>query len=252
MNTATRAAIIAGTATAAGIAGLVTVPWYYQPRPLTHAIQRAWPRVLFEVQTDEPVFALTFDDGPHPPYTDRVLDLLREADARGTFFVMGEQVRRHPALFERIVAEGHEVANHFYDDRSTLMLSNDEVISSLRQTEEIIAPHNTARLVRPSGGIARLTTRQLLQAEGYTIVLGSAYTSDCTNPPRAYMRWAFRQMLEPGRILILHDGRHERQRTVDVLPHILRAARAQGLRAVTVSELRACGCRMPAVQATAG
>ena len=75
------------------------------------------------------------------------------------------------------------------------------------------------------------------EVEDYQIVIGSAYTSDATNPPVAYMKWALKQMLEPGRIVILHDGRKHRQRTVDVLPEVLDEAARLGLRAVTVSDL---------------
>ncbi len=216
---------------------VAVAPWYYQPRPLTRALQRAWPGVLLDVHTAAPVYSLTFDDGPHAPYTAQVLDLLAEHDARATFFLMGEQIERHPYLFDRIVREGHQVANHFYDGRLTIRLSNEAVIDSLERTERLLGPHNASHLVRPAGGVLRASTRELLESAGYSIVLGSAYTSDATNPPRAYMRWAFRHMLAPGRIVILHDGRRERQRTVDVLPAILHEASALGLRAVTIDDL---------------
>jgi peptidoglycan-N-acetylglucosamine deacetylase len=239
MNVGVTGALVAG---AAGLAaGLVAAPWYYQPRPLTQAMQRAWPDVVFEVETHEPVFALTFDDGPHDPYTGEVLDILDEFDATATFFVMGQQVERNPHLVERIAHDGHEVGNHFYDGRLAMLMSDEEAIASLEHTERLVAPFAETHLARPASGAARATTREAMRERGYTTVLGSAYTSDCTHPPRAYMRWAFRQMLEPGRILILHDGRRQRQRTVDVLPDILRSAGAQGLRAVSVSELLASG-----------
>jgi peptidoglycan/xylan/chitin deacetylase (PgdA/CDA1 family) len=237
MNTTTRIALMAGAAATAGLAGLVAAPWYYQPRPLTRALQRTWPDVVFEVETDRPQFAITFDDGPHPPYTEAVLDTLAEYDAQATFFLMGEQIERHPDLFRRLVDDGHEAANHFYDDRATMLLRNRDILSSLERTERALGSQNPSKLVRPASGIARPATRELLRARGYTLVVGSAYTSDCTKPPRSYMRWAFKQMLEPGRILILHDGRKERQRTVDVLPFVLAEARAQGLQPVTVSTL---------------
>lgn len=239
MKPLTRAVLLGGGALAAAATALVAAPWYYQPRGLTRALQRTWDDLVFDVDTDEPVFSLTFDDGPHPPYTDAVLDILDRYDAKATFFVMGEQIERHPETFRRIVEAGHQVGNHFYDGHPTVLLTAEQMLASLARTEALIGDANPARLVRPASGFLRPELRDVLLERGYRIVIGSAYTSDCTRPPRMYMRWAFRQMLEPGRIVILHDGRRERQRTVDVLPDILEAARDAGLRAVPVSTLLA-------------
>lgn len=238
MNSVARAALLAGLASAAAVAAATVAPWYYQPRTLTRAMQKRWGYgALFEVETEQPLFALTFDDGPHPPYTDAVLDALAAYNARATFFCMGEQIERHPATFARIVADGHEVANHFWDDRVGVTLTGDETVASLERTEALLEGVNPSRLVRPASGFIRAEQRRLLDERGYQIVIGSAYTSDATNPPVAYMKWALKQMLEPGRIVILHDGRKHRQRTVDVLPDLLDEASRLGLRAVTVSEL---------------
>ncbi len=238
MNPTARAVLLAGIASAAAVTAATVAPWYYQPRTLTRAMQKRWGYgALFEVDTDEPLFALTFDDGPHPPYTDAVLDALAAHDAKATFFCMGEQIEKHPATFARIVADGHEAANHFWDDRTGVTLTADETVASLERTEVLLDGTNAARLVRPASGFIRAEQRRLLDERGYQIVIGSAYTSDATNPPVAYMKWALKQMLEPGRIVILHDGRKHRQRTVDVLPEVLDEAARLGLRAVTVSEL---------------
>lgn len=238
MNPTARAALLAGIASAAAITAATVAPWYYQPRTLTRAMQKRWGYgALFEVDTDEPLFALTFDDGPHPPYTDAVLDHLAAHDAKATFFCMGEQVERHPATYARILAEGHEVGNHFWDDRLGVTLTGEETVTSLERTEALLGDANPARLVRPASGFVRPEQRRLLDERGYQIVIGSAYTSDATNPPVSYMKWALKQMLEPGRIVILHDGRKHRRRTVDVLPDVLDEAARLGLRAVTVSDL---------------
>lgn len=240
MNSLTRAALLTGIASAAAIAAATVAPWYYQPRTLTRAMQKRWGYgALFQVDTDEPLFALTFDDGPHPPYTDAVLDALAAHDAKATFFCMGEQIERHPATFARIIAEGHEVGNHFWDDRAGVTLTGDETVASLERTEALIEDANPARLVRPASGFIRAEQRRLLGERNYQIVIGSAYTSDATYPPASYMKWALKQMLEPGRIVILHDGRKHRQRTVEVLPDVLDAAARLGLSAVTVSQLMA-------------
>lgn len=238
MNSLTRAALLTGVASAAALTAATVAPWYYQPRTLTRAMQKRWGYgALFEVDTHQPLFALTFDDGPHPPYTDAVLDTLAAYDAKATFFCMGQQIERHPATFARIVAEGHEAANHFWDGRLGVALTGQETVDSLERTEALLDGANPSRLVRPASGFVRPEQRRLLNERGYHIVIGSAYTSDPTNPPVAYMKWALKQMLEPGRIVILHDGRKHRQRTVDVLPDVLEEASRLGLRAVSVTEL---------------
>lgn len=234
-----RRALIALLAATAALTTLVSLPWYFQPRRMIRAFQRRWGRsgLLFEVETEAPLFALTFDDGPHPPYTDAVLDILAAHGARATFFIMGEQAERHPELLQRILAEGHEVANHFHGNAPTVMLSDREVLRSLRRTELLLGGENRQRLVRPAGGLIRRSTLRLLHERGYTTVLGSAYASDPSMPAVTYIRWALCQMLEPGRIMVLHDGRRNRRRTVQALPAILDEADRRGLRGVTVSEL---------------
>lgn len=239
MGTTSRFAVIGGLLGGATLATGLVAPWFFQPRTLVRALRERVPDILSSVETDRATFALTFDDGPHPPYTEAVLDLLAEHEARATFFLIGEQIEAHPHLVRRIIDEGHEVANHFYDDRPTATLSNQLMIESLERCEALLDGQNEARLVRPASAFIRPDSLALLRERGYTVVLGSAYCSDPANPPRAYMRWAFRQMLEAGRIVVLHDGRGDRQRTVDVLPDILQEAQRQGLEPGTVSALLA-------------
>ncbi len=234
-----RGPLMAALAGGAAFTAVAAAPWYFQPRTMIHSFQRWGGKsgLLFEVETDDPVFALTFDDGPHPPFTDSVLDILADHNAHATFFVMGEQAERHPLLLERMVSEGHETANHFYDDRPTVALNDRDVLGSLRRTEALLGGQNRGRLVRPAGGLIRTNTLRRLTRHGYTTVLGSAYTSDPLLPPVSYMQWALMRMLEPGRIMILHDGRRDRRRTVETLPAVLEEAARLGLRAVTVSDL---------------
>src|SRR5690554_5685900 len=72
------------------------------------------PGTYYMVNTEEKVLALTFDDGPDPLYTGHILDVLKEKDVRGTFFVLGENAQENPELMRRIYEDGHEVANHGY------------------------------------------------------------------------------------------------------------------------------------------
>src|SRR5581483_9468074 len=108
--------------------------------------------------------ALTFDDGPHPQATPAVLDLLAEADAQATFFLVGEQVERRPRLAARIVAEGHEVGLHCHRHTSLLRMGPRRTVGDLRRAAAAVecATGRPIRLYRPPYGV--LNSAALLTA----------------------------------------------------------------------------------------
>ena len=214
---------VAGTGLAAGIA---VGGWFYQPRWLITALRRALPSVLFQVPTQQPVFALTFDDGPSPAHTMRILDLLAEADAQATFFVMADQARKYPALARRIVDQGHELGNHLVTNRPAISMSATEVRDAMREAADVISDISGTqpRFVRPPAVLFRPSFLKEAAELGQRVVLASAYASDPLHPPKRYVSWAIPNMMRPGAIVALHDGRDNRQLTVDVLPDILAAA----------------------------
>lgn len=181
--------------------------------------------------------ALSFDDGPHPENTPKVLAALARHGARATFFLIGERAAARPDLVRRIRAEGHEVASHYYTGRSTLAADLDVFRERLLRTEEVLGLTGGLKLFRPPSGVA--WPRQLGEARraGYTCVLGSAYPFDPLHPPARYIRWLISKNLAPGVIVILHDGIEDPSPTIEALDGILLAGRAQGLRFVTVGEL---------------
>lgn len=231
-----RIASIASPLMAAAATGVAVGSWFYQPRWLINSLRRALPSVLFHVPTQEPVFALTFDDGPSPEHTIHVLDLLSEAEAHATFFVMGEQVRKYPALARLIVDQGHELANHLVTNRPAISMSASEVRDAMREATEVIADVSgqQPRFVRPPAVLFRPSFLREAEQAGQRVVLGSAYASDPLHPPRSYVRWAIPNMMRPGSIVVLHDGRKNRQLTVDVLPDILAAAKTLAIQPRTL------------------
>ena len=214
----------------------VLVLSFYQPAWLLSAVQRLLPGALFYVRTREPLVALTFDDGPDDSVTPAVLAILRREGVRATWFVMGERVARYPAVYGAIVADGHEVGNHFWDETPTWRMEPARFRRELLRTEALIQQRVHPRLMRPASGWIRPWGIRESAALGYVIVLGSAYVSDPARPPRAYMRWALTRMARPGAIIVLHVG-PGRERTPEVLPAIIQGVRAKGLRFVTVSQL---------------
>ncbi|MGH7720328.1 MAG: polysaccharide deacetylase family protein [Gemmatimonadaceae bacterium] len=208
----------------------------YQPFWMIRGIQRALPDVVFWVDARDSVVALTLDDGPDDSVTPQVLALLRQERVRATWFVIGERVQQYPELLDAIRAGGHEVANHFWDETATWRLNRQRFRHEVLRTEALIHQQSPTRLLRPASGWFRGWARREAREMGFTLVLGSAYTSDPAKPPSTYMRWALTRMARPGTIIVLHVGR-DRDRTATVLPDLIRGVRAKGLEFVTVSEL---------------
>jgi peptidoglycan/xylan/chitin deacetylase (PgdA/CDA1 family) len=196
------------------------------------------PDILWRVETNEPLVALTFDDGPDPTFTPQVLEILARHRAHATFFLIAERALQRPDLVARIRAEGHEIANHYVTRRSTFDDSDEQFAENLAFTGSVLGLDDSRpRLFRPPGGVAR--SRQLDRARraGYTVVLGSAYPFDPAPPPAGYIRWLVTKNLAPGVIVILHDGIEDPSRSIRALPTILEAGQARGLRFVTVGTL---------------
>jgi peptidoglycan/xylan/chitin deacetylase (PgdA/CDA1 family) len=153
--------------------------------------------------------ALTFDDGPHPEGTPAVLDVLSHANARATFFVIGEQVRRRPHLLERMVREGHAVALHGDRHRLQLRLGNDAVAEDLARGATAIedAIGVSPRWHRPPYGIYSPAGLRAARRAGMAPLLWSRWGKDwrtLTTPGRIAAR-ATRALL-PGDVILLHDA----------------------------------------------
>src|SRR5262249_18560528 len=188
-----------------------------------------------------PVVGLSFDDGPHPIFTPQVLEVLQSYDAKATFFLIGERALRYPDLVSCVKAAGHEVANHYFKNGSTLGDSDAEFLRHLESTATAIGLPEKPKLFRAPGGIAWPRQIRLAKAHGYTSVLGSAYPHDPMRPPVWYIQWLIKKNLVPGTIIILHDGISDATRSIKALPHVLEEGRRRGLTFVSIGELLSAG-----------
>src|SRR5229473_3810041 len=116
---------------ATALLGMGLVVYWMEPLCILSVIERITPNVTYRVRTDLPVVALSFDDGPHPTFTLQVLEVLRQHDAKATFFLIGERAVRHPDVVSQIKAAGHEVGNHYFRNGPTLGHSNNKFVSYL-------------------------------------------------------------------------------------------------------------------------
>jgi peptidoglycan-N-acetylglucosamine deacetylase len=230
------ALLLLGGLFAAGIAVVVMQPlWAFD------GLAWATPRIVWRVETTEPLVALSFDDGPAPDHTPHVLDMLSKHHAHATFFLIGDRAAAYPDLVVRLRSEGHELGNHSFTIRSTVQASDDDFIANLTRADEAIGLREPIRLFRPPGGRIRPSQVRLVEDRGYRVILGSAYPYDGAHPPTAYIRWLVTKNLAPGVIIILHDGIADPSRTLAALGAILTAGERKGLRFVTVGELLRAG-----------
>lgn len=217
-------------------AGLVALVVLGSPQPVVDVLQNRSADVLFSVETDQPLVALTIDDGPSS-VTPEILDVLEAHDAHATFFLIGSHFDAHPGGARRIVEKGHEIANHMLVDEPSIRLSSDDFRHQLLSTERRIAPLGASRLLRPASGW--FDGRMIEQAteHGYRLVLGSVYPLDVAIPSSAFLAWYVLRNVRHGSIVVLHDGPGRGERTARVLGRVLPELAERGFRIVTVSEL---------------
>ncbi|KAB8190572.1 polysaccharide deacetylase family protein [Nonomuraea phyllanthi] len=179
--------------------------------------------------------ALTFDDGPGP-HTGELLDILREARARVTFFTVGVNAAAQPELLERMSAEGHLVANHSWAHKDLSKQPSSKIADSLVRTADAVAAAIGQRptLVRPPYGAVSQTLRDVAADAGLALVNWDVDARDQVAEKAGDIVDLVVRRVHPGAIILMHDIRRE---SVDAVPDILEKLRGKGYRFVTVPEL---------------
>jgi len=186
--------------------------------------------------------ALTFDDGPSPKTTPKILDMLKREGHKATFFVIGKKAEKHPELVKRIVAEGHALGSHSYlHPRLFSLLSLAGVRADLKRSLEVLETITGEKptLFRPPIGHTNPRVGKVVRELGLTVVGWSVRAQDgvaSADPERVFLRVA--RGLEDGAIVLLHDAAERddfKPTSVEVLPRILAALHAKNLSCVKVS-----------------
>ncbi len=226
-----------GIAFVLGVCALILAGLVVRPGPVVRWLARRYPDVLFQLQTDAPLLALTIDDSPHPDITPRILDVLAEHDAHATFFVIGEYVPGNEEIVRRMAAEGHELGNHLMSDAPSYRLPAAEFERQLRQTHELLAPYGPVRWCRPGHGWFNRRMLGQLHGHGYRCAMASAYSLEFRPTSARYAAGHILLNARPGAVIVLHDGIGTGRQTVAVLRRVLPELRRRGYRVVTLSEL---------------
>ncbi|MGB2403349.1 MAG: polysaccharide deacetylase family protein [Akkermansiaceae bacterium] len=188
-------------------------------------------------RTDLPYIAMTFDDGPHPQNTPRLLDMLRERNIKATFYVVGRNVNLYPHIVRRIVAEGHEIGNHTWTHRNLTSLSNASVRLEMDRTRDVIisACGVEPRTMRPPYGALRESQRAWIHKEyGYPTIMWNVDPMDWRRPGVSVVTSRILEKTRNGSIVLAHDLHKP---TVDAMPKTLDGLLERGFQFVTVSQL---------------
>ena len=198
------------------------------------------PRFSFSpIRVNGSYIALTFDDGPHPELTPKLLDILKTHQVKATFFVVGNRVVKYPEIVARAAREGHEIANHSWSHPRLSELSDQDVRQELQKDEDAICSVIGIRpkLLRPPGGALLARQERWIHDEfGYNTILWDVHGFDWIRPAPAPAMICQRIVEEthPGAVIVCHDTLPG---TIEATPSILEQLAAKGFKFVTVSEL---------------
>jgi len=194
----------------------------YMPSWLT----RLFPSMVWKITTNEKALYLTFDDGPHKTATPFVLDVLKQYNAKATFFCIGKNVQAQPGIYERILNEGHSVGNHTFNHLNGWDTKNQLYIKDI----EAAADYIDAKLFRPPyGKVSPFVARMLRLKLNYTIIMWHVLSGDF-DEKISPQKCAENVLLhsKPGSIIVFHDSTKAWSRMHYALPKILEYFNKEG------------------------
>ncbi|HET8844114.1 MAG TPA: polysaccharide deacetylase family protein [Ktedonobacteraceae bacterium] len=220
-----------------------TQPVAHLPSTLPEAVSTLQDdnRFFYGGNPDLPEVALTFDDGPSPAYTPRVLDILKQFNIHATFFDVGNLVETYPDLALQEFKAGHTVGNHTWSHPDLPTLSQKDVTTQLQQTSDALkkAIGVSPVFMRPPYGDINDNVLQVINNFALSTVIWNVDPEDWALPGTPAIVSRVLSGVSNGSIVLMHDGGGVREQTVQALPTIIEQLRARGYKFVTLSELAA-------------
>ncbi|OGX23735.1 MAG: hypothetical protein A3D10_02635 [Omnitrophica WOR_2 bacterium RIFCSPHIGHO2_02_FULL_48_11] len=201
---------------------------------------------VYRVKTDQKKVALTFDDGPSPVWTPLILDELKKADVKATFFMIGHHVKKYPEIAQRVAQEGHTIANHGYAHSVVLYYTPEEIEEEIKYTEYVIKEitGQTTKYFRPPKAWLPKDIKQKIKAMGYKVILWSLNSKDWVRFSHQYIVKYLVRHIRNGDILLFHDSGDvfkteggSRRQTVLAIPLLVKTLQEKGYEFVALEEL---------------
>ncbi|MDD4908405.1 MAG: polysaccharide deacetylase family protein [Candidatus Omnitrophica bacterium] len=201
---------------------------------------------VYHPKVTEKVVALTFDDGPSPVWTPQILDELKRAEIKATFFMLGKHVAQYPDIAKRAAQEGHEIENHSYTHHGLINYKMDQLEKEINDTEAVIkeTTGRTTKYFRPPKAWATNREKQKIKEMGYETVLWSLNSKDWVTFHDKQIRGYILRHIRPGDIILFHDSGAvfsteggDRRQTVKTIFRLAEQLKEKGYKFVTVAEL---------------
>jgi peptidoglycan/xylan/chitin deacetylase (PgdA/CDA1 family) len=193
-------------------------------------------QMLLEGDTDRKEIALTFDDGPHPGDTMRMLAILKRYHVKATFFLVGKMAEQYPELVQAEAADGDCIGNHTYNHVSLPKIPQEYVGTEIKACGEVLhsITDRDPHLFRPPGGDFDPMVAETAESLGYTTVLWTDDPGDYASPGTDVILSRTLDKATPGGIILLHDGPEQ---TLEALPQIIQILRERGFQFVTIDQM---------------
>jgi len=202
---------------------------------------------ISHVATDEKAVGLTFDDGPDPEYTPRLLDVLAKHGAKATFFMVGKAAQKYPEVVQSVARAGHAIGNHSWDHPAFPFVNDKVRRQQIRACARAIAPYGS-RLFRPPYGKQTVASHIEALLLGYKVIAWNAIGNDWLDDTADMIVERIMSRLRPGSIVLLHDALFtfgderylDRTHTIEAVDVLLTRLKST-FRFVTVPELLRIG-----------
>ena len=204
------------------------------------------PKFIYKVKTKKKQVALTFDDGPHPVFTNKLLILFKEKGIKATFFVTGSNIEKHKKIVTRMIAEGHELGNHSYSHKNLIFKKKSMIKEEIQRTDNLLRELGVKGEIhfRPPFGRLLFAASSVLGALNKKVIMWNVPTKDYkVNDPNVILKRIYKRV-KPGSIIVLHDSGIkrpgkiiDRQATIKAVQILIDELPKKGYEFRTISEL---------------
>ncbi len=174
-------------------------------------IKKAFQNFIWDIPNVENKIYLTFDDGPTPEITEWVLEVLEKHQAKATFFCIGSNIKKHPDIYAKVIADGHSVGNHTFNHLNGWKTGNEKYIENSKRCESAICSRKLSglqsKLFRPPYGKIKLSQSVKLRKLGYKIIMWDVLSADFDT--KIFSEKCLENVLnnvKPGSIIVFHDS----------------------------------------------